>query len=641
MENEILNENMNISEPSTLRNMKKNLTNNIFKKIKSPLDFINNNKNSTLKENKRRKVLYKSSNPAISNYNMNLLIDKMKKLKNLMFNTSDLEALLIIDKSGLRYSNEVIKNASFSKRIKTATPKNKINKKIENLSKINNKIKKRSTFKTMTINFGRKKTKRSTKRLIKMGETFDLSKISKKSEEKKFNQTFLNNSKKDKILYHLKTKLFLLERKDKITDNGNYNTGNKQNKNLVFIRENIDKEKYFYRIKSKFMKYNIKNRKKKNITFINNLFNNSNNSHSKTKNLSKYSYNDNNIIKIKIDENDNNKDINKRFISNKRLKETINSYKTKNNFIKNENNFNKNTNKEMYISNTPSVISPSLSLFNKSINKNIKDRNKIKIENKKKSFTFITNSNNSQDNTSLNSLNSSIRTSDMIHSLNKNNIKIIKQNYNKNRINSSKTRYKSPTDRLKKFKNLLFINRLNNLIRNSTKIKNNFLSLYEKVKLQKNEIFSKPDYTYKTEKLDIDKINNFFKFSKKEECDHEKIVIENAKKVKTTMDKKCGKILDDVIVELFYKDRKTNKKNYELSEYEKKLIKIKKEENYKKISNEAVLFEKKFDRDQIRNIFLSKDEEIKKLFKENKKDIFGQIDDLYNKYKVLKCFNTE
>ena len=646
MKNEILYENINISDSPFVRNKKKNLTNNIFKKIESPIEFFNNNKNnkkSTLKINKNKKGIFKLTNPAIAHYNLNLLIDKMNSLKQLMCRTTDLKSMLVMDRYGLNYSRELRKNVNSSKRVMTSiTPKNNLRKKFENSSK-NNKIVNKSYFRTRTINPDtkiKKSSKERIRKLTKNGGTFDLSNTSKNIKEKKFNQTFLLNQKKDKTLYHLKARLFLLDRKNKITDNEEFDTGYKQNQNLTFIRENFDKENYYSQIKSKYMKniHNIKNRRKHNITTVNN-------SHNKTKNISKISYNDNNIIKIKIDENSYTDTIEKIPSKNiiRNLKEKINSYKKKNNFRKRINKINNNTEKDLYILKTPSVKSPTLSLFNKSINLNKEKGKTLKVENKK-SFTFITNSNNSQDNTSHNSLNSSIKTTDILNSLNKNNIKIIKKNYNKINTNKPKTRYQSSIDRIKKFKKVIFINSLNNLIKKSTKINNNFLFLNENGKLQKNKIFSKPDYSYQHESIDLDEINKFFKFSKAEEeeedVDPEKILFENAKKVKTSMDKKCSKILDDIIRELLYHDRKLNKKYFGLSMYEKKLLKIKREETYKKLSNETVLFEKKFDKDQILNDFLPKEDELKKLVKEEKKDLIGEIDDLYNKYKILKFYNS-
>ena len=105
------------------------------------------------------------------------------------------------------------------------------------------------------------------------------------------------------------------------------------------------------------------------------------------------------------------------------------------------------------------------------------------------------------------------------------------------------------------------------------------------------------------------------------------------------MDKKCSRILDKAIHELFYQDRRLNKKYYGLSFYEKKMAKIKREEEFKKIGNKTSLLEKKLDKDQILSNILPKDEEIIKLFYDKKEDINYDIEQLYEKSKILKYFN--
>ena len=107
------------------------------------------------------------------------------------------------------------------------------------------------------------------------------------------------------------------------------------------------------------------------------------------------------------------------------------------------------------------------------------------------------------------------------------------------------------------------------------------------------------------------------------------------------MDKRCNKILDSIINELFFEENRLNKKYYGLSSYEKKIIKIKRDEYFKKLSNESVLLEKKLEREHIMSMFSYKDADIIKLLKEKKVTLMDQIDELYFKYKALKYFNSK
>ena len=102
------------------------------------------------------------------------------------------------------------------------------------------------------------------------------------------------------------------------------------------------------------------------------------------------------------------------------------------------------------------------------------------------------------------------------------------------------------------------------------------------------------------------------------------------------MDKKCSKILDGVINKIYYQDQKLNKKYFGLSSYEKKLMKIKRENDIKKISNDHVLMEKIIERDKILDIFVPENDEIIKIIKEDKKNLNDSIEKIYAKSMVLK-----
>jgi len=609
-----------------------------FKKIeksKYPINHksISNSKN----ESKRPKSEHKMfSSPEILIYNMNLLIDKMNNLKKMMYKTSDLKSMLVMDKYGLKYSNNIRKNINSNKKLMTpvSSKTSNIFKKFES-SKTNNFYLNKTYFKKREANKLKinKTKKKSTGRLFNIEKEFDLTNNCKNLKEKLYSQTFLDLEKKNKKLYHLKTELFLLQQKNKIADNDAYVKENIKTKNLTFVRENIGLDKYYSKIKSKYMnnklKYNRDKKRGKTTTSFKDILPDKTNS----------------MIQIKIHDIDD--EITEIIKPNKKImflkdNNNINSYNTRKRpcksgkITKNRNFFNEDP-KNKYLLKTPSNKSPNLSTFNKSINPKVPVGKGIK----KQSFTFITNSNNSQDNTSYNSLNSSIKTSDILHSLSKNN-KIIEKFNQSN--STSKSKYPSNQSNQSTFiktRKGLLINKLKNIINNSNRIHRNFMQINEMAKDKKEKIFSKHDYSIEPDDgIDIKKINKFFKFSNREEVEAEKIVKENANKVKNNMDKRCNKILDSIINELFFEENRLNKKYYGLSSYEKKIIKIKRDEYFKKLSNESVLLEKKLEREHIMSMFSYKDADIIKLLKEKKVTLMDQIDELYFKYKALKYFNS-
>ena len=648
MKNDNVNEKVKTLKSTIFNNNNPKMTRNdkIFKKIENSKNPVNpKSEKNTISGKKRPKSEYKMPvNPDILIYNMNLLIDKMNNLKKLMYKTSDLESMLVMDKYGIKYSNSIRKNINPNKRLMTpvSSKENNIFKKFQSSKIINIYLNKtyfkKGEGKKLKIN---KSKRKSEGRLLDIEKEFDLTNNCKNLKEKLYSQSFLDLAKKNKILYHLKTELFLLQQRNKIADNDAYVKDNIKNKNLTFVRENIGLDKYYSKVKSKYMnnklKYNKDKKRGKTATSFN--YRNKNIIPEKT----------NSMIQIKIhDDNNNDDEITESIKPNKKImflkdNNNINSYNARKRpcksgkITKNRNFFNEDYNNK-YLLKTPSNKSPNLSIFNKSIN----PRATLGKGIKKKSFTFITNSNNSQDNTSYNSLNSSIKTSDLLHSLSKNNKIIEKFNQSNTTSKTKNQSNQSNQSTFIKSRKGFLINKLKNMINNSNRIHKNFMHINEMAKSKKEKIFSKHDYGLKPEEgIDIKKINKFFKFSNREEVDVEKIVKENANKVKSNMDKRCNKILDGIINELFFEENRLNKKYYGLSSYEKKIIKIKRDEYFKKLSNESVLLEKKLEREHIMNMFTYKDAEIIKLLKEKKVTLMDQIDELYFKYKALKYFNSE
>ena len=232
-------------------------------------------------------------------------------------------------------------------------------------------------------------------------------------------------------------------------------------------------------------------------------------------------------------------------------------------------------------------------------------------------------------------MNSSVITNDIIHKKYKNSIKIFKNNIYHKSNNTSKTKFSKRT--LNKTKKNMLINNINNIMNKSNKINNNIMNISEESKKKKNVFFSKHNYNYNLiTDIDINKINQYFNFAKREEINEDQLIRGNADKVKSTMDKRCSNLLDNIINELFYRDRKLNKEYLGLSSYEKKLLKIKRENDIKKLSNEQVLIEKEIEKDKILDIFLPESEDIIKIIKEDKENMEDTIEKLYEKTKILK-----
>ena len=630
MKNDNENNMINGNKYSTMKNLKTTL--NIKKNKTLNYKIL---KNSYINANNHRKSISKfNSNFAKSIYHINSLLDKMNSLKQLMYHTTDLRSILVMDKCGLKYSNNLRKKINSAKKL--MSPNSPNSKNIENSEiflKSNNKEININYYKGIKIpNYFRNNNRKFKKKLINLSKEFDLTSISNINKKKRDKlQKFLENEKKDKKLYHLKTELFLLEERNKLNDLNI--SENKLKNNLTFIRE--DKDNYYSQIKSKYMKRTpaSKNKIKKNLITMHKPYN-----ISQMNSISRTTFNNNNMIKIKI--NDNNTDFNyintseteQTIKPNKKiiyLKDKINSYKTKKEISKQ----NKNLSNDIFITHnileTPLQTSPNLSMFKNSINPRCKTAKKInkmkKIKKINNTLTHLTNSNNSQENTSLNSLNSSHFTNEIIHSKYKNSINLINQNMGADTVKNIKKR--------KKFN---IINHINNIMEKSNIIRKNFIIDIEVGKKEKNKFFLKHNYNYKLNHVNINKINNDFKFSKKEDINETELIKENAKKVKAIMDKKCSKILDGVINKIYYQDQKLNKKYFGLSSYEKKLMKIKRENDIKKISNDHVLMEKIIERDKILDIFVPENDEIIKIIKEDKKNLNDSIEKIYAKSMVLK-----
>ena len=647
MKNYTINKNMNKFNFSTIKNIKKTQINNDIKRNnKSIISNINKNnfKDSLMKDNDTNKNIHKyCSNYEGSIYNINTLIDKMNSLKQLMYSTTDLKSMLTMDQYGLKYSNDLRRNINSAKKLMSPhafSPKNNKYNKYESAEKKNNYEINLNYFKRIKTqdNLVKKNNKRFENEFFYSNNDFDLINLLNINKNKKEEiKQILDNEKKDKKLYHLKTELYLIDQKLK----DSYFSENKIKNNLTFIRDEISKDNQYSQVKSKYKEKNKnKNKRKKNI--ILDKYNTN-----CLKNFSNNPNNRNNIIKIKLNEsenenknknNNNTNEIEETTIKHNknmiRFKDRINSYKARKKFYKSNNNiiddiYNNSTNQKNKIYNLKTYLAtaPNLSIFNKSINIKSKNKNIKKI-----SLTHLTNSNNSQENTTLNSLNSSSVANDILYPKYKNTIKIIK-NYKKNINNFNVLNDKD----LKKSQKTFLMNQINSIMNKSNNIKKYFLNTTDEAAKLKKKFFSKHTYNYKKNtELNINEINKYFNFSNREDIDENKIIIENANKVKATMDKKCSKILDNVLNELFFKDRQLNKEYLGLSSFEKKLLKIKRENDIKKMNKDRALKKNELEKDKILDIFIPENDEIINILKENKDNINNSIEKIYIKTKVLK-----
>jgi hypothetical protein len=638
------NNSLNKFTISSKINFNKNLTLSHIKRNKSPKYYIkkDNIKKVKIKDNSPKK--YKS-NYENSIYNINSLINKMNSLKQLMYRTSDLKSMLILNKFGLKYSNDLRKNINSAKQYlnNPNSSKNNLNDYLD-IIKQRKSTDMNSTYFRNSANSVKNNVKRKKGKdyFNYFGRIFDLTSITKNKKEKEYDQTFLDNEKKEKKLYHLKTELYMLENKNKLKDV--YVCENHLNKNLTFIRDDINKDNYYSQVKSKFQR-KIRSGTKRNVLFKKNIDDKLKDSDKNNLSKNLITEQSNNILQIKIN-NNNKSDIEESIKPNKKIiyyKDKINSYNFKKKKIKMSRKKKKKNNK--------SNIQNSCNLNNNYIHKNPNKKNKIKscsvtrtsnitgynnsiipnVKYTKKTITHLTTSNNSQENTSINSLNLSLQTNLLLYPKNRNSMKLTKSLMNNNNIKSESINRKSL---IKPKKNYL-IDKLNNIMDKSNRIKNKFEN-DETIK-DKKDFFKKFTFNHIIDHgVDVKKINNFFNFPKREDIDEEIVTKEKVEKVKAIMDKKCSKLLDKILNEIYFRERRLNKDYLGLSSYEKKLLKIKRENDIKKIGNESVLIEKSLNKDRILDIFTTENKEMINMLKENYTYADDTIENIYEKSKILK-----
>ena len=167
-----------------------------------------------------------------SNEYLNELIKRLKCFKTLLKRTHDLKSVLILDTYGMNYSSEV---------------KKIINKNKGNIYHALHNYKNSTASKEKSIKSNNKKSIKGKDNNNNIENGFDLTKAMDTKKDKYLGEKYLFQVKNMRNLLNLKAEIILLEKNKLIS--------NKKNKNLEFIRENINKSIY-NKIKSKYKRPN-------------------------------------------------------------------------------------------------------------------------------------------------------------------------------------------------------------------------------------------------------------------------------------------------------------------------------------------------------------------------------------------------
>ena len=141
--------------------------------------------------------------------------------------------------------------------------------------------------------------------------------------------------------------------------------------------------------------------------------------------------------------------------------------------------------------------------------------------------------------------------------------------------------------------------------------------------------------------MNIDKIIENLRLGKNPNpiIDEKKLVYNNSFKVKPLLTVKNRNILNTIILELFDEQRRTNKFFYDSSNYEKILKKDKMNKAFNLLSNKMISFEKKYDKEQILEMFEQDDELVKEFWK--KKEMEKKFDEKEYKFILIKNKNMK
>lgn len=576
--------------------------------------------------------------------NLNTLLEKINNVKELVvfnkYDTRDLRSLKNLDNNALLFSKnmkEENKKASdylYAYNLSSLDLDNFMN----NLEKESKKEQKECIFFENSKNYYLKDN------YNKLKKEFDLANTGKNRHDKMMNNSFLKNESKMRDLYNLKLELFLKEHKKKEGDN-NYLDIDKKTPNCLRDKDKRINQRYstiksryydMYQLSKSFEieegmreKFILNEEEKKedeNTIKKDEIFTTKNkdiHTHNSMQNIEENlnAINMNNYIEkenMEINEYNNINDKKKR-------KKPVSAHIIKSNKYNNLLSFNSNSqlnintkgkrnrvNSGNVYHRNNYVISPNYNknLQNTYINRNIKNRPISPHTTTKQTIYSSTISSRPK------SAFSSINKTKTIYCLNNNkSTKIINKNINRTSKNRKKTFFTN------------YINEINKIIKYSNYTTNIFKKSSNKLKNKKLFKKSNSEIFEKTSKLNIDKLreNLNLKKSRNTLIDDKKLIYNNSKKVKLMLTSKNRNILNTILMELIDKQRRVNNFYSDLSHYEKTMQKFERNKKFRKLTNESINFEKRFDRETILEIFKQDEEKIMEYLKEiNNKDKYDE-----------------
>ena len=172
-----------------------------------------------------------------------------------------------------------------------------------------------------------------------------------------------------------------------------------------------------------------------------------------------------------------------------------------------------------------------------------------------------------------------------------------------------------------------YINQINKIIKYSNYNTHKFKEASKILKNKKLFQKSNSQIFEKTSTLDIEKINDNLKLNKNRHSfiNDKKLILNNSKKVKLMLTRKNRKILNTILMELIDKQRRVNGFYNDLTHFEKMMLKFKNNKKYRKLANETMNYEKRFDKESILELFRQDEEKIMEYLKEmNDKDKYDE-----------------
>ena len=631
----------------------------------------NNCKSFEYNLNIRKKALSLLDSKLKSSFtNLYTLLEKINNVKDLVvfnkYDIYDLKSMKNLDNNAILFSrnikNELKKSSKllYAYNIDSLDLDNFLNE-LESKSIDKNKSKKNNEIKTIYKLKENRKYKKDAYNKLK--KEFDLSNVGKTKHDKYMNSIFLKQESKMRDLYNLKLELFFKEQRKKIGENKYYEEVKKPPNCLREKDKGVNQ--FYSKIKSRYFdlyklsqSYGIEEKKDdKNLNEEANIYeekeidynninqdnisqndNKNNISYSSNKNVDDKKINNKNISLNDIllfNDYDTSKYNGRNPTNNMKSKKPVSGNITKkgkfntyeesisfnNNSQHNMNIFKIKKNDNNSLKKSASYMSKRGSIYRLNNSKNHKqihnklflcsyttknNRNKSVITNNKSKQTFYSSQNSSRPISAFTTINNS---KSIYRFLNKN---------NKNQ-NLSMSLNKSITSKYRKksfFSN--YINEINKIIKCSNYNTNKFKKSSRILKNIKLFQKSNSEILEKTTSLDIGKINENLKLDKNKHSfiDDKKLIFNNSKKVKLMLTVKNRKLLNTILMELIDKQRRVNGFYYDLSHFEKMIQKFSNNKKYRKLANETMNYEKRFDKESILEIFKQDEEKIMEYLKE-------------------------